>query len=40
MGQFIIVLPDKEAVVVTTANIQDMQGEINLIWEHLLPAMR
>lgn len=39
VGQFIIVIPDKDAVVVTTANIQDMQGEINLIWEHLLPAM-
>lgn len=40
VGQFIIVIPEKDAVVVTTANIQDMQGEINLIWEHLLPAMR
>jgi len=39
VGQFIIVIPDKDAVVVTTANIQDMQGEINLIWKHLLPAM-
>jgi CubicO group peptidase (beta-lactamase class C family) len=39
VGQFIIVIPDKDAVVVTTANIKDMQGEINLIWEHLLPAM-
>lgn len=40
VGQFIIVIPDKDAVVVTTANINDMQGEINLIWEHLLPAMK
>lgn len=40
VGQFIIVIPEKDAVVVTTANIQDMQGEINLIWDHLLPAMR
>ncbi len=39
VGQFIIVIPDKEAVVVTTANIADMQGEINLIWQHLLSAM-
>lgn len=39
-GQFIIVLPEKEAVIVTTAHIQDMQGEINLIWKHLLPALR
>jgi CubicO group peptidase (beta-lactamase class C family)/predicted glycoside hydrolase/deacetylase ChbG (UPF0249 family) len=39
-GQFIIVIPDKDAVVVTTANIQDMQAEINLIWKYLLPAMK
>ncbi|NWJ53017.1 MAG: ChbG/HpnK family deacetylase [Bacteroidetes bacterium] len=37
-GQFIIVLPEKDAVVVTTANINDMQAEINLIWKYLLPA--
>lgn len=38
-GQFIIIIPDKDAVVVTTANIQNMQGEINLIWKHILPAL-
>ena len=38
-GQYIIVIPDKNAVVVTTANITDMQGEINLIWKHILPAL-
>lgn len=38
MGQFIIVLPEKDAVIITTAEIQDMQAEFNLIWEHLLPA--
>jgi hypothetical protein len=32
-------IPEKNAVVVTTANIQDMQGEINLIWKHLYPAL-
>lgn len=37
-GQYIIVVPDKEAVIVTTANVKDMQSEINLIWDHLLPA--
>jgi CubicO group peptidase (beta-lactamase class C family)/predicted glycoside hydrolase/deacetylase ChbG (UPF0249 family) len=40
VGQFIIIIPDKDAVVVTTANIPDMQGEINLIWKYLLPAMK
>ena len=39
-GQFIIVLPEKDAVIVTTANADDMQAEINLIWEYLLPAMK
>ena len=38
-GQYIIVIPDKNAVVVTTANITDMQGEIDLIWKHILPAL-
>lgn len=38
-GQYIIVLPEKDAVIVTTANINDMQAEINLIWKHILPAL-
>ncbi len=39
-GQFIIVIPEKDAVIVTTANINDMQAEINLIWKHLLKALK
>ena len=39
-GQYIIVIPEKNAVIVTTANISDMQAEINLIWKHLLPALK
>ena len=39
-GQYIIVLPDQDAVVAMTANLRDMQGEINLIWEHILPALK
>ncbi|SHN07237.1 CubicO group peptidase, beta-lactamase class C family [Cyclobacterium lianum] len=38
-GQFILILPEKNAVIVTTANISNMQAELNLIWEHLLPAL-
>ncbi|MBQ8060953.1 MAG: serine hydrolase [Bacteroidales bacterium] len=38
-GQYIIVIPEKDAVVVTTAQIGDMQEEINLIWDHILPAL-
>ena len=35
-GQFCIVLPDQDAVVVMTANTTKMQAELNLVWEHLL----
>jgi len=38
-GQFIIVMPDLDAVIAITAETPDMQGEINLVWEYLLPAM-
>lgn len=38
-GQYIIMIPDKNAVVITTADIQDMQAEINLIWKHIYPAL-
>ena len=37
-GQFIIVMPELDAVMVMTAETPDMQGQINLVWEHLLPA--
>ncbi len=39
-GQFIIMLPDQDAVIAITAETPDMQEEINLVWEHLLPAMQ
>ena len=38
-GQYIIIIPDKDAVVVTTANIRDMAEELNLIWDYLLPVL-
>ena len=38
-GQYILILPDQDAVIVTTAHIQDMQEELNLIWDHLLPVL-
>ena len=37
-GQYIIILPEKDAVIAITAGVSDMQDEINLIWKHLLPA--
>lgn len=37
-GQFIIVLPEQEAVIAMTAQTSRMQDQIDLVWEHLLPA--
>jgi len=39
-GQFIIVLPEKDAVVVLTAAAINTQEELNLVWDNLLPAMQ
>ncbi len=39
-GQYIIVMPDQNAVIAMTANIGDMQSEINLVWKYLLPALK
>ena len=39
-GQFCIVMPDQNAVVAITAKTGDLQGQLNLIWKHLLPAMQ
>ncbi len=38
-GQYIIVIPDKQAVVAMTANVSNMQREINLVWDYLLPGL-
>jgi len=39
-GQYIIIMPDQDAVIAITAETNDMQEEINLVWEYLLPAMQ
>ena len=38
-GQFIIVLPEQDAVIVMTSENKNMQGQIDLVWKHLLPAI-
>lgn len=38
-GQYILVLPDLNATIAVTAKLGDMQKEISLIWEHILPAL-
>lgn len=38
-GQFCIVLPRQDAVIAITSMTADMQGLLNLVWEHLLPGI-
>lgn len=38
-GQYIIVMPEEDAVVAITCETPDMQDEINLVWNYILPAM-
>jgi CubicO group peptidase (beta-lactamase class C family) len=38
-GQFCVVVPNADAVIVCTAQVAEMQGELDSIWEHLLPAL-
>ncbi|HOW39844.1 MAG TPA: serine hydrolase [Bacteroidales bacterium] len=37
-GQYMIVLPDLDAVIAITSQTDDMQKELNLVWDYLLPA--
>lgn len=37
-GQFIVIMPDQNAVVAITADLLPMQVELNLVWDHILPA--
>ena len=39
-GQYMLVFPEKDAVIAVTCETQDMQGEFNLIWQHLYPALK
>jgi CubicO group peptidase (beta-lactamase class C family) len=39
-GQFIIIMPDEDAVIAIHAETPDMQDEINLVWNYLLPGMK
>ncbi|MEQ8415132.1 MAG: serine hydrolase [Imperialibacter sp.] len=38
-GQYIIVMPDQDAVIAITSETSDMQGILNMVWDQLLPAM-
>jgi hypothetical protein len=39
-GQFIVVMPDQDMVVAIQAETPDMQNELNLVWDNLLPAIK
>ena len=38
-GQYIIVVPDKNAVIAITSDNADLQGELNLVWDNILPVL-
>lgn len=39
-GQYTIVLPDQDAVIAITSESPSMQGQLDLVYEHLLPAIK
>ncbi len=39
-GQFILVLPEQDAVIAMTANNGKMQAQLDRIWKHLLPVLK
>ena len=39
-GQFCIVLPREDTVVAITSGTRDMQRILDIVWKHLLPALR
>lgn len=39
-GQYILVLPEKDAVIAITSETGNMQTELNLVWKYLLPGFQ
>jgi TolB protein len=39
-GQFCVVMPEQDAVVAITSGTRDLQGVLNLVWEHILGPMK
>ncbi|MEJ7646962.1 MAG: ChbG/HpnK family deacetylase [Chryseolinea sp.] len=37
-GQYILVLPEKDAVIAITSETSNMQAELDLVWKYILPA--
>lgn len=38
-GQYCVVLPDQQTVLAITSETNDLQGVLNEVWKHLLPAL-
>ena len=39
-GQYCVVLPELDAVIVITSGVRNMQAVLNVVWEKLLPAFK
>jgi len=39
-GQYMLVMPDLDAVMAITSETADLQGELDLVWDHILPAIK
>ncbi len=39
-GQLVVVMPDQDVAIAITADTGNMQGELDAIWNHLLPAFQ
>jgi CubicO group peptidase (beta-lactamase class C family) len=39
-GQYCIVMPKEDAVIVITSGVKNMQGILDIVWEKLLPALQ
>ncbi len=39
-GQFCVVIPEQDTVVAMTANTKDLQGQLNIVWDKLLPGLK
>lgn len=39
-GQYMLVLPEEDAVIAITSETPNMQDELNLVWKYVLPALR
>ena len=38
-GQFILIIPDKDAIVVFNAESSDMWGELGMVWDYIYPGI-